>query len=187
MTKYHNTDCNQCDQIGLFLKALGKIILNKVPQTFDDFGLFEKHNVLVKTDVCVFWKIWASFISTSGHTDYTLRPIHISAFSTCICSRWLLFCREIENFLYLHWHSPLRKTQTAVSSVNQPLGRPTSRKIKRFCFCLLVKNESWFVADRDRLKLFSALLWNKRTLPPKKRKSLDDNIETILYSKCLLS
>ena len=51
----------------------------------------------------------------------TLRVIHITAFSTCVCSRWLRFRREIENFLSLCWCSPLRKTQTAASSVNQPL------------------------------------------------------------------
>ena len=50
-----------------------------------------------------------------------LRLIHITVFSACLCSRWLRFFREIENFLYLHWCSPLWKTQTAASSVNQPL------------------------------------------------------------------
>ena len=48
-----------------------------------------------------------------------LRLIHITAFSACVCGRWLRFCRE--NFLSLHWRSPLWKTQTTASSVNQPL------------------------------------------------------------------
>ena len=52
---------------------------------------------------------------------FLLRLIHITAFSACICGRRLHFCREIENFLSLHWHSPPLKTQTAASSVNQPL------------------------------------------------------------------
>ena len=52
---------------------------------------------------------------------WVLRVIHITAFSVCVCGRWLRFRREIENFLSLHWCSPLRKTQTAASSVNQPL------------------------------------------------------------------
>ena len=52
---------------------------------------------------------------------WDLRVIHITAFSACVCGRRLRFRREIENFLSLHWRSPLRKTQTAASSVNQPL------------------------------------------------------------------
>ena len=55
-----------------------------------------------------------------------LRPVHITVFSACICSRWLHFSREIENILSLHWHSPLRKTQTTVSSVNQLLTSETA-------------------------------------------------------------
>ena len=35
-------------------------------------------------------------------------------------SRWLCFCREIENFLSLHWCISLRKAQTIASSVIQP-------------------------------------------------------------------
>ena len=49
------------------------------------------------------------------------RRYHITAFSACVWGTQLRFCREIENFLSLHWRSPLRKMQTAASSVNQPL------------------------------------------------------------------
>ena len=51
----------------------------------------------------------------------TLKLIHITAFEVCICGRQLHFSREIEIFLFMCWHTPLRKTQTAASSVNQPL------------------------------------------------------------------
>ena len=56
----------------------------------------------------------------------TLRVIHITAFSACVCGRRLRFRREIENFLSLRWRSPLWKMQTAASSVNQPLGSGTA-------------------------------------------------------------
>ena len=46
------------------------------------------------------------------------RSIHITAFDVCVYSRWLHFCREIENFLSQHWCSPLWKMQTATFSVN---------------------------------------------------------------------
>ena len=54
-------------------------------------------------------------------TNFDLRVIHITVFSACVCGRQLRFSREIENFLSLRWRSPLLKTQTAASSVNQPL------------------------------------------------------------------
>ena len=63
---------------------------------------------------------WVSKFLLSSNLSL-LWPVHFTVFSACICSRWLRFLREIENFLCLHWHSPLRKTQTSVSSVNQPL------------------------------------------------------------------
>ena len=51
----------------------------------------------------------------------TLRLIHITAFSACVCGRLLRCSAEIEKFLSLRWRSPLRNPQTAAASVNQPL------------------------------------------------------------------
>ena len=51
----------------------------------------------------------------------TLRLIHITAFSACVCGRWLHCSAEIGIFLSLHWRSPLRNPQTVAASVNEPL------------------------------------------------------------------
>ena len=50
-----------------------------------------------------------------------LGPVHITAFDMCVFGRWLHLHREIESFLSLCLHRPLRKTQTTASGVNQPL------------------------------------------------------------------
>ena len=57
-----------------------------------------------------------------------LNPLKAHSHYCIFCDRRLCFCREIENFLSLHWHSPLRKTQTAASSVNETL------KLRSFSF-----------------------------------------------------
>ena len=66
-------------------------------------------------------RLYLLLYSTYWYTIPHLGLIHFTAFSSCVCGRRLHFCREIENFLSLHWHSPLWKMQTAVSSVNQHL------------------------------------------------------------------
>ena len=50
--------------------------------------------------------------STNSQGSFTL--VRIPQWTVAIC-------REIGNFLSLRWHSLLRKAQTAVASVNQPL------------------------------------------------------------------
>ena len=51
---------------------------------------------------------------------FSLRLIHITAFSACVCGRRLHCSAEIEKFLSLRWRSPLRNPQTAAASVNEP-------------------------------------------------------------------
>ena len=59
--------------------------------------------------------------TVSGSAGKGLRLIHITAFSACVCGRWLRCSAEIEKFLSLRWRSPLWNPQTAAASVNEPL------------------------------------------------------------------
>ena len=67
---------NQCAKIRRFLKLFR---LN--------FGYFGKHRFRARTATATFWatlgKIWASFIQTSGHTEFTTA---IGA-TTLVCPR----------------------------------------------------------------------------------------------------
>ena len=45
----------------------------------------------------------------------------VAAFDAAACGRMLCWCREIEKFLLLRWHSLLQNPQTTVASVNEPL------------------------------------------------------------------
>ena len=74
-------------------------------------------------------QIWSTFLVQLAHRQimekccsyHTLRLIHITAFSACICGRLLRCSAEIEKFLSLQWCSPLRNPQTAAASVNHTL------------------------------------------------------------------
>ena len=78
---------------------------------------------VVDTCVHLYCQYFKAFRDVLKHPwGSQLRLIHITAFSTCICSRRLHCSAEIEKLLSLHWHSPLRNPQTAAASVNEPLG-----------------------------------------------------------------
>ena len=79
---------NQCAKIRRFLKLFRLNFLTKAVRIFGNyFGYFGKHRFRARTATATFWatlgKIWASFIQTSGHTEFTTA---IGA-TTLVCPR----------------------------------------------------------------------------------------------------
>ena len=110
--------------------------------------------------------------------------------SASVCGRWLRFCREIENFLSLRWRSPLRKMQTAVSSVKEifdfgpwielvewlPFSRYESRTNNEICLPVFEVNNS-FVANLNYFDTLREAFEEKLT-----RAVLECDLPNYIYS-----